>query len=145
MATISQQPRGPLASGSLRQGQLYCEYILSICRSTPKVSNARVEGMHTVRVRNTASVMRDLQTAQNELVGPFLQAVQIKAVSNSVWQGWRPPPVCILHCFQLDVCRAGYGAAGACSPSPGTHSHTRACVGPLPVPFKPVVWAVIRV
>ncbi len=72
----------------------------------------------TVRVRYTASVMRDLQPAQNELVGPFLQPVQVKAVANPVWQSWHcPPPVCILHCLQLDVCRACCGAARSCFPS----------------------------
>ena len=75
----------------------------------------------TIRVRYTAPVVWNLQAAQNELVRAFFKPMQIKAMSNSVWQSWCPPPVCILHGLQLDVCRACHGTAWA-NPSPGMHA-----------------------
>lgn len=75
----------------------------------------------TIRVRNTASVMRNLQTAQDELVGALFQPMQVKAMPNSVWQSWHPLPVCFLHHLELYVSRACCGTASPGIPAPGIH------------------------
>ena len=79
-----------------------------------------VDGLLTIRMRNAASVMRDLQPAKNELVGAFFQSMQIKTMPNSVWQSRRLLPLCVLNCLQLDLRRACCGTARSRQTSPAS-------------------------